>query len=197
MKLLPSSTTFNASSLPKVSSPLLQISKTWDASEKKECAAVCLLFIPPAPSEKEARLVLTKRSLSVKTHKGQISFPGGRVESGDLGPCATAKRETWEEIGIPEDKIECLGLGSPHISIDRSLVWPVIAATSIQPENFHINNREVDELIIVPWSTVSRNNAERFSFNLFGVWRDSYLYQAGPHKIWGLTAKILTEVGLH
>src|SRR5262245_38286134 len=68
------------------------------------------VLVPLIDVGEECTLLFTKRTETVETHKGQISFPGGVVDGTDLDPVHTALRETHEEIGIPAGSIETLGL---------------------------------------------------------------------------------------
>lgn len=54
-------------------------------------------------------VLLTQRTAHLRDHAGQISFPGGRVETEDISPSHTALRETEEEIGLNRERIEIIG----------------------------------------------------------------------------------------
>ena len=72
-----------------------------------EIAAVLALIFPD--EEGILRLVLTKRSRTLNSHAGQLSFPGGKPHPEDAGPVDTALRETWEEVGIQPSQVEVMG----------------------------------------------------------------------------------------
>ena len=59
------------------------------------------VLIPLLESEGETYVMLTRRSSEMRSHPGQISFPGGKQDSDDEDPLQTALRETHEEIGLP------------------------------------------------------------------------------------------------
>jgi len=63
----------------------------------------------PLIARDEPRLLFTRRTEGLARHPGQVSFPGGRSEPGDLSPVATALRETFEEIGLGRDRVEIIG----------------------------------------------------------------------------------------
>lgn len=76
-------------------------------------------------------LVFTERATTLRNHAGQISFPGGGHEDGDVDHAATALRETWEEIGLPPDHVEVIGQLPPaRIPVSRFDVAPVVGRWS-------------------------------------------------------------------
>ncbi|MFT3690038.1 CoA pyrophosphatase [Paenirhodobacter sp.] len=137
-----------------------------------------------------ARLWLTKRSSQLRHHPGQIAFPGGKVESGDLSPVFAALREAQEEIGLPPEKVEILGTMEPHETVTGFEVTPVIGRIRApfipRPEP-----GEVEEAFTVPLShiTAAHFRVERRRWR--GDWRHYYVAPYGPYYIWGATARIL------
>ena len=76
----------------------------------------------------DLRLVLTRRPDDMRTHAGDVVFPGGMIDPGDEGPVGTALREAWEEVGIPPDHVEILG-GLEPVTTRSAEMWiaPVVA----------------------------------------------------------------------
>ncbi|KAJ7257945.1 NUDIX hydrolase domain-like protein [Mycena haematopus] len=97
----------------------------WVSIDKKRNAAV---LIPFCNVHEKPGILLQVRSRSMRTHSGEVSFPGGKVdESLDLSLLDTALRETFEEMSIPKDKIELLGsIGPPEKSLRGDTVWPFV-----------------------------------------------------------------------
>ena len=62
-------------------------------------------------------------------------------------------------------------------------------------DDFCLNN-EVDKLFLLPWTHITSDKASSFSFNMFGIWRQSYLFDAVDAQVWGLTARIIKLAGL-
>jgi 8-oxo-dGTP pyrophosphatase MutT (NUDIX family) len=87
------------------------------------CAAV---LIPLLFEDGEWRVLVTQRTQTVEYHKGQISFPGGACEPGDVSLVATALRETFEEIGIPPEVVKVLGILDDFPTITSFIVTPVV-----------------------------------------------------------------------
>ena len=79
-------------------------------------ASVLVPIVDRAP---EPTVLFTQRTVHLKNHSGQISFPGGRAEASDASAERTALRETWEEVGLPAERVELLGrLSDYHTRTD-------------------------------------------------------------------------------
>ena len=150
------------------------------------------VLIPIFEFQNEYNFLLTRRTDEVETHKGQISFPGGMRES-DEDLLQTAFRETFEEVGIEENRIELLGRFHDYISITRFRVTP-FAGFIHGPFTTKPHAREVAEVIHVPFRIFLDPSLVRVEKN---TWiRDEvnvYYYTFGSHQIWGLTARIIKD----
>ena len=137
------------------------------------------------------RVILTKRASHLLHHPGQIAFPGGKAEKSDAGVEATALREAGEEIGLPRDQVELIGVLPTHETVTGFMVTPVLGL--IRPGFAPVLQRsEVDEVFAVPLAHVmdpSRYRVERRIWR--GEWRSYYAVPWGPYYIWGATARIL------
>lgn len=163
----------------------------WSPEMHSRASAVLMLFVPDLVPGQPARIVFTKRSTLVRTHKGQIGFPGGRREASDASPIVTALRETHEEIGLAPGAIEVLGMLSPLPGLDRRSVVPVIGYSHVDPATLAANADEVAELFALPWPLFSAMAMENLRFNVFGRWRETPYFPASGYHVWGLTAWIL------
>jgi 8-oxo-dGTP pyrophosphatase MutT (NUDIX family) len=137
-------------------------------------------------------IVLTKRSLRLKDHAGQISFPGGNLEIEDLSPLDTALRETREEIGleIHRDKIVG-GLDSVQTSTSKYIIYPYVAM--VESGLYFRTNDEVEKILNIPISNIL--DILQYSLSADGStygrqtqipWEDEV--------IWGATASILKQL---
>lgn len=136
-------------------------------------------------------VILTKRSSRLKHHPGQIAFPGGKVDAGDVSPAAAALREAWEEIGLPPEAARIVGELPPHETVTGFTMQPFVAAIS-DPFLAVPEAGEVAEVFRVPFAHVS--NPANFSVQRRrwqGKWRHFYTVPYGPYYIWGATARIL------
>ena len=139
----------------------------------------------------EYHLLLNKRSQHVEDHKGEISFPGGRMDEGDRGLLETALRETHEEMGVLPADVDVLGELDEVATISRYRVSPFVGAV---PESykFRPNESEVAEVIEAPLGELVRSDAARDEVRMVRgepVHLASYVFRG--HVIWGATGRIL------
>jgi 8-oxo-dGTP pyrophosphatase MutT (NUDIX family) len=141
--------------------------------------------------DEKNRLILTKRTSHVKTHKGQISFPGGKQEKQDASLLDTALRETFEEIGINPGKVTGLRNLCPSFSPRGFYIYPYFG--KIRNAGFSKNPGEVERILKVPIDFFLKNPPKKHYYNILGVRLRADFYQFGPHLIWGATARIITD----
>jgi 8-oxo-dGTP pyrophosphatase MutT (NUDIX family) len=137
--------------------------------------------------------LLTQRTHTVETHKGQISFPGGVLESQDDALSQTALRETWEEIGLAPEKIKILGEFDEYLSVTDLIVTP-FAARVDAPFELNPNPKEVEEVLEVPLSLFRGDSNLRIEIRQRqgGEW-PVYFYNFQGRDIWGLTARVIRD----
>jgi 8-oxo-dGTP pyrophosphatase MutT (NUDIX family) len=154
-------------------------------------AGVLALFYP---KEGRLHLVLTRRTDRVDFHKGQISFPGGRLETGESLEQA-ALREAQEELGIDPDSIRILGMLTPlYIPPSNYCIYPVVALTETYPD-FLPSPLEVAEILEIPLDhLLDPQNVRREMWQIRGFDVEVPFYAFGVHKIWGATAMVLAEL---
>lgn len=161
----------------------------------REAAVLVLLF----PHDGEAAFLLTRRPESLRSHPGQISLPGGRIEPRDASPWDAALRETWEEIGITSSEVHPVGRLTPvEVTVSNNLILPYVGRMSQRPI-LGPPTDEVDELIEAPVSfLLDSSSIEEQSWVLRGG--RHYLvtyYRIGTHIVWGVTARILSDLAGH
>lgn len=137
-------------------------------------------------------ILFIRRSLTVKTHKGQISFPGGTLDAADATLLETALRECDEEIGLNPADADVLGeLDDEVTATSNYIVTPYVAEIPGEYD-FRLNPDEVDEIIEVPLGHLLRENSRKpAAANTGNELLDSYSYQHQDRVIWGATARIL------
>ncbi|MBP9706602.1 MAG: CoA pyrophosphatase [Oligoflexales bacterium] len=143
----------------------------------------------------DARILLTRRSKLMRSHRHQIGFPGGKNEPGE-SILLTALRETEEEVGIPREFIRPFAYRSPNIGLNGDPVFTILAESTVNQAQLIANTNEVEEILLVPWTELAKSKCREFSFNIFGIWRQSALYKTSYCNIWGLTANIIRDLSL-
>lgn len=145
-------------------------------------------------AREELTVLLTQRTHSLRTHAGQIAFPGGRVEPDDGGPVEAALRESIEEIGLDPKFVEPLGFLDGYRTGTGFTVAPVVAI--IQP-GFELtpDPREVDDVFEVPLSFLMNEvNHQKHSRDWKGRQRFYYAMPYGERYIWGATAGMIRNL---
>jgi len=139
-------------------------------------------------------VILTRRAKHLKNHPGEISFPGGRFETTDIDLRATAKRETFEEIGIEKHQIQIIGRLPQQNTISQYKVTPYVGIVE-QNHGFVIDRNEVDEAFLVPLAfALNTNNHKQVSKNINNQSYSYYVIQYNEHNIWGATARMLVNL---
>jgi len=140
---------------------------------------------------KELTLLFTVRADHLRSHKGQISFPGGRRDDTDASVAANALREAEEEIGLPPANVEVVGYLDDYPTITRYLVTPVVGLVSGEPE-IRPHEGEVAEVFEAPLDYVlDLRNFERKLLSNEGLNVPFFEVNYGRHRIWGATAGML------
>jgi 8-oxo-dGTP pyrophosphatase MutT (NUDIX family) len=152
------------------------------------------VLIPMINHEDGITVLLTERSHTLSDHAGQVAFPGGQREPGDLTAEETALREATEEVGLEMNSIELLGRLTPRITGTGFYVVPVIGLVQ-PPLKTKIAALEVAQIFEVPLSHIS--NKKNFSLQSVESRTKTGEYWVMEHHtffIWGLTARILREL---
>jgi 8-oxo-dGTP pyrophosphatase MutT (NUDIX family) len=136
-------------------------------------------------------VLLTRRAEHLRSHKGQISFPGGGRDSADASIAANALREAQEEVGLNPETVEVVGYLDDYPTITRYRVTPVVGVVGDVPE-LQADADEVAEIFEVPLSFVLEPaNFERKILTRSGVNVPFFELNYAGHRIWGATAGML------
>jgi 8-oxo-dGTP pyrophosphatase MutT (NUDIX family) len=146
------------------------------------------------PSVDGVEVVLTKRTSHLKNHRGEISFPGGRVEP-DETVREAALREAEEEVALPAEHVEIVGeLDHLLTVVSASYIVPVVATLQARP-SLSPSPNEVDRILHVPLHELVRPDtfAQEWWQTPYGE-MNVYMYHLDDETIWGATARVLTQV---
>lgn len=156
--------------------------------------AAAAVLVPIVDHESGLTVLFTQRSSHLKNHAGQISFPGGRVEPGDLNPLEAALRETDEEIGLSREHITFVGYLEPQLVLSGFRVTPVVAF--VRPGfELRLDTREVDSAFEVPLLHILNAANHRSRERKLGeIAVQVYDIPYRSHNIWGATAGMLMSL---
>lgn len=135
-------------------------------------------------------VLYTERSSSLRSHSGQVAFPGGKIDPGDAGAAAAALREAWEEVAMQPADAQVLGYMPHYYTGTNYLITPVVAL--VEPRGpFVANPQEVEDIFEVPLLRLAEDAAyQTFRIRRNGQEHSSWQIQHEGHTIWGITANL-------
>jgi len=153
-------------------------------------AAVLIALVPRDGSYD---VIYTQRAPDMRTHSGQISFPGGKIDAEDISPAAAALREAREEIALIEDEAEILGYLPHYLSGSNFLITPVVAI--VAPSSpFVPNPVEVDSVFEVPLGLLAAEKSYLpHPMERRGSRQVSWKIDHGGRVIWGITGNLTRQ----
>ena len=151
-------------------------------------AAVLVGIIPRSTG---AEVLLTRRTEMLRQHAGQVSFPGGSIEQGDLHPADAALREAREEVGLLPTQAQALGYLDPLLTLTGFRIVPTVVwvdpAFQAQPDP-----SEVADVFAVSLDLLmDPAQLETIELEFGGRARHVFQYRYQHQRIWGVTASIL------
>lgn len=161
------------------------------ANDARKAAVLILLY----PKDGSIYTLFMQRPDYIGVHGGQISFPGGKMESGDKNIIETSLREANEETGVDSTRIKILGILTPlYIPVSNMLVTPVIGWIDEKPV-FNFKPEEVLFLIEADLKILLDPSIVRLKpFNIRGEIIEIKYFNYADNTIWGATAMILQEL---
>jgi 8-oxo-dGTP pyrophosphatase MutT (NUDIX family) len=157
-------------------------------------SSAVLLPLLPGDDALEAELLFIRRAGGLPDHAGQVSFPGGVQEAGDVSLYATALRESEEEVGVDSASVECVGALAPVSTLEKYWIqpflsiWPAGEYRSASPE-------EVAHVFRVPlaWLLAADESVE-VEVEVPGARLRVPAYIYDGEVIWGATRRITLDL---
>lgn len=158
---------------------------------------VSAVLVALADGPDGAEVLLTRRSESLSSHRGEISFPGGRVDA-DEDIVTAARREAHEEVGLVSSNLVVHGRLSPLSTfVSKSYIVPVVAAIDHKPE-LSLQRAEVDRAFWIPLRELTAPDVFRWEWWSFDASSDTerpmYFFYLHDETVWGATARVLHEL---
>ncbi len=153
------------------------------------------VLVPLFVREDTVHVVLTKRTNNVRTHQGQVSFPGGSWEPSDASLQQTALREASEEVGLRPQDVDVIGvLDDLPTNVSGFLVRPFVATVPF-PYDFVHDVTEVDHVFTPPLEIFADSSRRREEVRERDGFRYSiYYYDVDGNIVWGATARMLIQL---
>jgi 8-oxo-dGTP pyrophosphatase MutT (NUDIX family) len=168
-----------------------------DAAREAAAVTAAAVLVPIVAHPAALTVLFTQRTPHLKTHAGQISFPGGRTEPGDAAPEFTALREAREEIGLRPEQAEVIARLPEYLTRTGYRVTPVVALLQ-PPLELTPDPREVDDIFEVPLAfLLDPRNHRRETREIQGRRVGYYAMPYGERYIWGATAGMLMNLYRH
>ena len=158
--------------------------------ERAEIAAAVLIAITDRP---EPGVILTVRREHLRTHAGQIAFPGGRIDPGEDAVTA-ALREAHEEVLVPPERVEVVGSIEPYRTVTGYVVAPVLG---VIPSDLDLepHEHEVADLFEAPLAfLLDPANQQRKSALFQGRTRHYYEVVWNDRRIRGASAAMIVNL---
>ncbi len=161
------------------------------SDDPRSAAVLCTLW----EEDGQAVVLLTRRSSTLRSHTGEVSFPGGRIEPGE-SPVDAALREAEEEVGLDPAAVEVIGQLPPMATVSSdSIITSYVAVLASRPA-LRPNPAEVERAFAAPIVDLVADGTfheERWSWPGGGD-RPLYFFDLPGDTVWGATARLLVDL---
>jgi 8-oxo-dGTP pyrophosphatase MutT (NUDIX family) len=151
------------------------------------------VLVPVIRHADRLSMLLTVRSADLRSHGGQIAFPGGARDASDVTAADTALREAQEEVGLDPALVEIVGYLDDHPTFSRFMVTPVVGIIKGAPA-LSPHQREVAEIFELPFELIARERFERKILSRDGVELPFFELNWQRYRVWGATAAMLWDL---
>ncbi len=152
------------------------------------------VLVPFVLREGEPHVIFTRRPRTLRTHGGQFSFPGGARDPEDETPLHAALRESQEELAIPPERVDVLGMLDESPTITQFRIQPFVGV--VHPDVKLVPcEAEIDLVVEVPLRDLLQPGVPRTQlWTHEGEQHPVYFFDWGEHVIWGATARIVVDL---
>ncbi|MEE2757299.1 MAG: CoA pyrophosphatase [Myxococcota bacterium] len=153
------------------------------------------VLVPLLDVDGQLSLLLTRRTEKLSTHKGHVAFPGGRIDDGDDGEVGAALREAHEEVGLPRDMVDVIGMLDDFPTVtDDMVVTPVIGWIEGEPD-LTANENEVARIFTIPIDALMNGDAWVVRYwDKNGSDYPVFYFDWDGETLWGLSAYITLQL---
>jgi len=171
--------------VPDVVSPVQPVS----GESRPSAVLVLLTDVGDGPE-----MLLTRRSWEMRSHRGEVSFPGGRMDPGETA-LDTALREAHEEVGLDPALVTVHGeLDHLHTAVTRSYIVPKVGTVS-ERLDLRAQTSEVERVLWVPLADFTRDGAYRSEhWGVSPIDRTLHFFELEDETVWGATARIIVDL---
>jgi mutator protein MutT len=157
-------------------------------------ARLSAVLVALADGEHGAEVLLTRRSMDLRHHRGEVSFPGGRVDPGET-PIEAARREATEEVALDPTLVEVVGeLEHLNTAVSRSYIVPVVGRLAA-PVALRPSSPEVERVFWLPLAELVRPDTYRSErWGRAPTDRLLHFFELDDETIWGATATMLVDL---
>jgi 8-oxo-dGTP pyrophosphatase MutT (NUDIX family) len=157
-------------------------------------ARVSAVLIALVEGPDGAEVLLTRRSMEMRNHRGEVSFPGGRLDPGET-PVQTALREAHEEVGLDPSAPTVIGeLAHLNTIVSRSYIVPIVSVLDHRPE-LEPRTGEVDRVFWTPISELTVPGVYRQErWGQPPLDRPLHFFELDGETVWGATAHMLVDL---
>jgi 8-oxo-dGTP pyrophosphatase MutT (NUDIX family) len=164
-----------------------------DTPEDRASASVKAAVLVGITDRAEPGIILTVRRENMRTHAGQVAFPGGRIDQGE-DAVGAALREAWEELGLDPKAAEVVGELDPYRTITNYVVTPVLAVV-VPDQPLRPHEHEVADWFEAPLAFIlDPSNQHKKSALFQGRERHYYEIMWNDRRIWGATAAMIVNL---
>lgn len=151
------------------------------------------VLVPLLRQDGDEQLLFIRRTETMRHHRGEIAFPGGVGDAGDLDAAATALRESEEELGLAPQSVTLLGQLDDFVSVHDYCVTPVVGWVD-WPQTLSLATDEIAEAFTLPLARLADPATwHKENWRHRGRIHPVHFCRVDGYEVWGLTAAILRQ----